>query len=56
MKRGSKADEITTLVFMVFAVIAGICLLFVGDRIYFWSFGGIAVLIRIVQYILRFFK
>jgi hypothetical protein len=56
MRRGSKADEIITMVFMAFAVIAGGCLLFVNDRLYFYIFGGIAVITRVIQYILRFFK
>jgi len=56
MLRGSKADELITLVFMAFAIISGVCLLFSGNRIYFLIFGGIAILIRVVQYILRYFK
>lgn len=56
MLRGSKADELITIVFMVLAVIAVICLFFSGNRIYFLIFGGAAILLRIVQYILRYFK
>ncbi|MDD2436018.1 MAG: hypothetical protein PHG27_07295 [Massilibacteroides sp.] len=56
MRRGSKADEIITMAFMVFAVIAGGCLLFINNRLYFYILGGIAVAIRVIQYILRFFK
>lgn len=56
MQRGSRTDEIFTLIFMAFAVIAAVCALFVSNRVYFLVFGGIAVVVRIVQYILRFFK
>lgn len=56
MQRGSKTDEIITMAFMAFAVIAVVCLLFIGNRLYSYIFGGTAVLIRLTQYILRFFK
>lgn len=56
MFRGSKADEIITMIFMLFAVLAGGFLLFSSNRIYFLIFGGIAVGIRVIQYLIRFFK
>lgn len=56
MERGSKTDQIMTIIFMVLAVIAVICLLFANSRIYFLSFAGVALLLRITQYALRFFK
>lgn len=56
MLRGSKTDELITIVFMILAVIAVVCLFFSGNRIYFLLFGSGAILLRIVQYILRYFK
>ena len=56
MQRGGKADVITTVVFMALAFIAAVCLFFVSDRVYALGFAGVAILLRIVQYILRFFK
>ena len=54
MRRGSKADEILSLTFMVLAVAAGVCYFSAGQKTFF-IVGGIAVLMRIVQYVLRFF-
>lgn len=56
MQRGGKTDQIMTIVFMVLAFIAVACLLFASNRIYFLSFAGVALLLRITQYALRFFK
>jgi hypothetical protein len=56
MERGGKTDQLITVVFMVLAVIAVICLLFANSRIYFLSFAGVALLLRVTQYALRFFK
>ncbi|WP_176221461.1 hypothetical protein [Massilibacteroides vaginae] len=56
MERGGKTDQLMTIIFMVLAVIAGACLLFASNRVYFLSFAGIALLLRITQYALRFFK
>lgn len=56
MERGSKADQIMTSVFMVLAIIALLCLLFVSNRTYFYSIASVALVMRIVQYVLRFFK
>ncbi len=55
MKRGSKLDEILTLLFMLLAIGAVVCYFAVSDRIVFYSLGGAAVLLRVVQYVLRFF-
>jgi len=56
MKRGSKADEILTLLFMVLAVGAFVCFLVFGKQNPTWMVvGGIAMLMRIAQYIMRFF-
>lgn len=56
MERGGKIDQILTIIFMVLAVIAVICLFFASSRIYFLSFAGVALLLRLTQYALRFFK
>jgi Ca2+/Na+ antiporter len=56
MERGSKADEILTLVFMLLAIAAVVCYFAVDSRIPFLCCGGIAVVLRIVQYALRFFS
>lgn len=55
MKRGSKADEVLTLIFMVMAIGAVICFFAVDNRLFFMICGGAAVILRIIQYILRFF-
>jgi len=56
MMRGSKADELLTLVFMALAVATVVCLLFFNNRTYYMAFGGAAIILRIVQYILRYFR
>ncbi|MDR1601753.1 MAG: hypothetical protein LBS42_04915 [Tannerella sp.] len=55
MQRGSRTDELMTLLFMLLTVAAGICFFAVGNRLPFYICGGIAMLIRIAQYILRIF-
>lgn len=55
MKRGSRLDEILTLIFMVLAIAAVVCFFAVSDRIVFYSLAGSAVVLRIIQYVLRFF-
>jgi hypothetical protein len=56
MNRGSRTDELMTLLFMVFAIAAGVCFFAVsGNRLPFLICGGTAVVIRIIQYALRFF-
>ncbi|MDR1676103.1 MAG: hypothetical protein LBR86_06525 [Tannerella sp.] len=55
MKRGSKTDEVLTLLFMLLAVAAVICFFAVDSRMAFIICGGVAVLLRMAQYILRFF-
>ncbi|MDR1879994.1 MAG: hypothetical protein LBQ78_03595 [Tannerellaceae bacterium] len=54
MKRGSKADEIMTLLFMLLAIAAVICFFAADNRTVFLCLGGAAVLLRIAQYIGRF--
>lgn len=53
MMRGSKLDEIMTLCFMLLAVAAVICFFTAGPTV-FLSVGGVAVAVRLVQYLLRF--
>ena len=56
MMRGSKLDEILTLLFMLLAIGTVVCF-FLGAayRTEVLVSGGIAVVIRIAQYILRYF-
>jgi len=54
MERNSKADEIFTLIFMLLAIAAVVCYFAVDDKSIFLYCGGAAILLRIVQYILRF--
>ena len=55
MKRGSRFDELLTLLFMVLAIGALVCFFaFKGTPTYI-VVGGIAIIIRITQYIMRFF-
>ena len=55
MKRGSRFDELLTLLFMVLAIGAIVCYFaFRGSPAYL-VMGGIAIIIRITQYIMRFF-
>ena len=56
MKKGSRADEALTLAFMVIAIAAAICFFAVDNRLAFMICGSIAVILRIIQYILRFFS
>lgn len=56
MFRGSRTDELLTLIFMVFAIAAVICYFAVSNKMVFFSLGGAAVVIRLVQYAIRFFK
>jgi len=56
MKRGSRLDEIMTLLFMVLAIGAIICYFVLGSsNPTYLILGGIAIVLRIVQYMMRFF-
>lgn len=55
MKRGGRLDELLTLIFMILAIAAVICFFAVSDRSWFLSLGGIAVVMRIIQYVTRYF-
>ncbi|MDR0750921.1 MAG: hypothetical protein LBF62_15315 [Tannerellaceae bacterium] len=54
--RGSKADELLTLLFMVLAIAAVVCYFAVSNKMVFMYLAGIAIVIRLAQYILRYFK
>ena len=54
MKRGSKIDEILTLLFMLLAIAAVICYFAVSDRSVFLYCGGAAIVLRLAQYVVRF--
>lgn len=54
MTRGSKADEIMTLLFMLLAIAAVVCYFAVDNKTVFLYCGSAAILLRLVQYILRF--
>ncbi|SEF40279.1 hypothetical protein [Parabacteroides chinchillae] len=54
MKRGSKIDEILTLLFMLLAIAAVICYFAVNDRSVFLYCGGAAIVLRLAQYVVRF--
>ena len=57
MKKGSKYDDIIKLVFMILAIITVICLFMPSvSHSVAMTVGGIAVILRIVQYILRYFN
>jgi len=55
MKRGSRMDELLTLIFMLLAISAVVCYFAVTNRIWFLSLGGVAVVMRVAQYVLRYF-
>ena len=57
MRRGSRFDELLTVLFMILAVGAIICFFILekGNPTYL-ILGGIAVLIRIAHYLMRFFN
>lgn len=56
MKRGSRLDELLTLLFMLLAIGAIVCYFVIGsDKPIYLILGGSAVLLRVAQYIMRFF-
>lgn len=58
MTRDSKPDQVLTLIFMLFAIAAVVSYIYTfssSDKSVFLICAGIAVLIRIAQYILRLF-
>ncbi len=55
MTRGSRLDELFTLLFMALAIGAVICYFTLDNGTVYLVLGGGAVLLRIIQYIMRFF-
>lgn len=56
MKRGSRLDEFFTLLFMLLAIGAVVCYFVLGSQNpTYLILGGSAVLLRVAQYIMRFF-
>jgi hypothetical protein len=56
MKRGSRLDELLTLLFMVLFIGTIVCFFVTGENNpTYLIFGGVAVLLRVAQYIMRFF-
>ncbi|MDR3250392.1 MAG: hypothetical protein LBT42_01835 [Tannerella sp.] len=56
MKRGSRIDELFTLLFMILAIGAIVCYFAMdGGSITYLVLGGIAIVLRVAQYIMRFF-
>ena len=57
MKKGSKADEIVTLAFMLLAIAAVVCFCLPQcSRTVFLYIGSAAVVLRIIQFVLRFIQ
>ena len=57
MHRGSKADTIVTWIFLALAVAAVICYVALpANRLPFMYCGGAAIVLRLVQYLIRFIK
>ena len=56
MTRGSRADELMTLLFMLLAIAAAVCFFTVGNRTVFMICGGVAIGLRVIHYILRLFS
>ena len=54
MRKNSKTDEILTLCFMLLAIAAVVCYFTMSDKSVFMYCGGAAILLRLVQYVLRF--
>jgi len=55
MKRGGRFDELLTLLFMVLAIGAIICFFVIKGSPTYLILGGIAIVIRVAQYIMRLF-
>ena len=55
MMKGSKLDEIMTLAFLLLVVAAAVCAFAVGKGA-FMAVAGVAIVLRLIQYALRFFK
>ena len=55
MKRGDKWDELLTVLFMTLAIAAVVLFFAKPGQFYYLICGGIAIVIRVVHYVLRFF-
>lgn len=56
MKRGSRLDELLSLIFMILAIGAIVCYFALGNgNPTYLVLGGLAVLLRVAQYMMRFF-
>ena len=56
MMRGSRLDELMTLIFMILAIAAIVCYFAISNRVIFLGCASAAVIIRIAQYAIRHFK
>ncbi|MDR3252684.1 MAG: hypothetical protein LBT35_03865 [Tannerella sp.] len=56
MKRGSPIDELLTVIFMILAIGAIVCYFAVSGFPLHYVLGGTAVLLRITQYVMRYFS
>jgi len=56
MKRGDKWDELLTVLFMVLALASLVVYFAKPSQPYYWICGGAAILMRVTQYVLRFFS
>lgn len=57
MKRGDKLDTLLTMIFMLLAIAAVVCYFAMPDnRVAFLYCGGAAILLRLIQYLMRFIK
>lgn len=54
MKRNSAWDELLTGLFMLLAIAAIVCFFTLEGRGWFMGLAGAAVVLRVVQYILRY--
>jgi len=54
MRRNSGLDELLTGLFMLMAIAAIVCFFAMEGRSWFMGLGGAAVVLRVVQYILRY--
>lgn len=56
MIKGSRTDEVFTLLFMLLAIAAVVCFFAVKGHLVFYICGIAAVVVRVLQYILRYLK
>lgn len=56
MRRNSGWDDLLTAIFMILAIAAVVCFFAMDDRGWFMGLAGAAVVLRIVQYVLRYVR